>query len=140
LGVSATVSAGALSASGQLAETPLRSLHDVVAISHQDAARELPAVFEATVTYFRSYEKTLFVQDGEDAMYVGATTSLPLVPATASRSVATPATASGPLSSPVTSASSVTKTRHSRTGLLCRDDSLGFRLPLRHGSWARHLR
>src|SRR6185437_14029847 len=80
LGRDAIVSAGALSASGQLSETPLRSLHDVVAISHQDAARDLPADFEATVTYFRSYEKTLFVQDGEDAMYVGATTTLPLAP------------------------------------------------------------
>ncbi len=78
--LSAALGAGALSAPGQDAANPLRSLHEVTAVSHQDAARELPAVFEATVIYFRGYEKTLFVQDGEDAIYVGATTSLPLVP------------------------------------------------------------
>jgi len=72
--------AGALPAPGQHAAHPLRSLREVAAISHEDAARELPAAFEATVTYFRNYEKTLFVQDADDAIYVGATTSLPLVP------------------------------------------------------------
>src|SRR6185437_12884874 len=79
IGLSAVLGAGALSSAQQIVN-PLGSLRDVVAISHQDAARELPAAFEATVTYFRGYEKTLFVQDGENAIYVGATTSLPLVP------------------------------------------------------------
>jgi diguanylate cyclase (GGDEF)-like protein len=80
LGLSAMLSAGALSAPGQPTGNPLRSLRDVVAVSHQDAARELPVAFEATVTYFRGYEKTLFVDDGENAIYVGATTTLRLVP------------------------------------------------------------
>ena len=33
-----------------------------------------------TVTYYRSYDKDLFVQDGNDAIYVHATTSLKLTP------------------------------------------------------------
>ena len=36
--------------------------------------------FEATVTYYRDYERTLFVQDGDTAIYVRATTGLKLMP------------------------------------------------------------
>lgn len=59
---------------------PVNSVGAVRALSHAEAARSLPAGFEATVTYFRGYEHTLFVQDGADAIYIGATTSLHLVP------------------------------------------------------------
>lgn len=75
------VCAGALPAAPQPpAAAPLRSLSQVAELSHAAAARELPAAFEANVTYFRGYENTLFVQDGESAIYVSAGTSLPLVP------------------------------------------------------------
>jgi diguanylate cyclase (GGDEF)-like protein len=50
----------------------LATLHAAATVSHEDAARRLPAVFEATVTYFRGYEKTLFVQDGDDAIRSGS--------------------------------------------------------------------
>lgn len=49
---------------------PLSSLSAVHALTNQQAAHRLPAEFEATVTYFRSYERTLFVQDGNNAIYV----------------------------------------------------------------------
>ena len=51
---------------------PLTSLHAVRALSNTDAAQELPVAIQATVTYYRSYEHTLFVQDGVDAIFVYA--------------------------------------------------------------------
>lgn len=51
---------------------PLRSLR---AIDESTAAHDgdhLPVQFEATVTYYRGYEWTLFVQDGSKAIYVAA--------------------------------------------------------------------
>ena len=60
-------------------ETALTTLAAVHALTNQQADRRLPASFEATVTYFRDYEKTLFVQDGDAAIYVNATTDLPLI-------------------------------------------------------------
>lgn len=64
------------------AEVPrvLHSVKEVRGLSHADAARGMPVEFEATVTYFRFYEKTLFVQDGAWGVYVNATTGLKLVP------------------------------------------------------------
>ncbi len=59
---------------------PVASVAAVSALSHADAARHLPAAFQATVTYFRGREHTLFVQDGQSAIYIGATTSLQLLP------------------------------------------------------------
>lgn len=64
------------------AEAPrvLRSVEAVRTLSHQGAARHLPVDFEATVTFFRPYEKTLFVQEGDFGTYVNATTKLDLEP------------------------------------------------------------
>lgn len=59
--------------------TTVDSVGNVSALSHAEAAKSPPADFEATVTYFRDYEHTLFVQDGTDAIYVYATTGLRLV-------------------------------------------------------------
>ncbi|HWE85945.1 MAG TPA: hypothetical protein VG267_13445, partial [Terracidiphilus sp.] len=58
----------------------LRSVEAVRTLSHQDAARHLPVDTIATVTYFRGFEKTLFVQDGDFGVYVTATTKLHLAP------------------------------------------------------------
>jgi len=55
---------------------PLTSLHAVRALSNADAAHELPVAIQATVTYYRSYEHTLFVQDGADAIFVLAPETL----------------------------------------------------------------
>jgi diguanylate cyclase (GGDEF)-like protein len=59
---------------------PLTSLQAVHQLTNAEAAKAPPVAFEATVTYFRSYEKTLFVQDQNAAIYVYATTDLNLVP------------------------------------------------------------
>jgi diguanylate cyclase (GGDEF)-like protein len=50
------------------------------ALSHEQAARQLPVDLEATVTFFRWYEKTLFIQDGDEGIFVEATTDLRLQP------------------------------------------------------------
>ncbi|MGA7342251.1 MAG: GGDEF domain-containing protein [Terracidiphilus sp.] len=58
----------------------LTSLHAVDSLSNAEASQAIPVAFEATVTYFRWYEKTLFVQDGNDAIYVAATPNARLIP------------------------------------------------------------
>ena len=62
------------------APAPLTSLQQIHALTNDQAIHKLPVAFEATVTYYRAYEKTLFVQDGDVAIYVQATTDLKLVP------------------------------------------------------------
>ncbi len=65
---------------GAAQPAPLNSVGAVRTLSHAEAAKSPPADFQATVTYFRGYEHTLFIQDGADAIYVNATTNLRLVP------------------------------------------------------------
>jgi diguanylate cyclase (GGDEF)-like protein len=55
-------------------------LRAVRGLSYAQASQALPVAFEATVTYYRDYENTLFVQDGDTAIYVWAATDLKLVP------------------------------------------------------------
>ncbi|MGO9337436.1 MAG: hypothetical protein ACLPY1_08015, partial [Terracidiphilus sp.] len=59
---------------------PLTSLDAVSRLTNEQAGQYLPAAFEATVLYYRNYEKTMFVQDGDAAIYIQATTNLKLVP------------------------------------------------------------
>ncbi len=49
-------------------------------MTNAEASQHPPVSFEATVTYYRSYAKTLMVQEGNDAIYVEATTPLKLTP------------------------------------------------------------
>jgi diguanylate cyclase (GGDEF)-like protein len=63
-----------------VAQAPFTSLQAIHLLSNAEAAKRPPVAFEATVTYFRSYEKTLFVQDQNAGIYVNATTDLKLVP------------------------------------------------------------
>src|ERR1039457_507767 len=58
----------------------LKSLRAIHALSNIEASQSIPVSFEATVTYFRWYERTLFVQDGDVAIYVAATANVRLVP------------------------------------------------------------
>jgi len=60
------------------APATLTSLHAIKQLTNADAAEGVPVAFEATVTYFRGYQHELFVQDGQDAIYVQATTSAAL--------------------------------------------------------------
>jgi len=73
--VLACVAAAAEAETGTL--TTLAAIH---ALSNAEASRHLPVEFEATVTYYRDYERTLFVQDGDAAIYIRATTGLKLRP------------------------------------------------------------
>ena len=65
-----------------LAATPAPplTLHAAATISNNEAVKHLPVAFQATVTYYRSYDKDMFVQDVNDAIYVHATTALKIVP------------------------------------------------------------
>ena len=62
------------------AQEPLTTLQAVGRLSNAEASRRLPVAFQATVTYSRSYDHDLFVQDGESAIYVKAATNLNLAP------------------------------------------------------------
>jgi diguanylate cyclase (GGDEF)-like protein len=53
-----------------LQAAPLTSLQAIHQLSNQQAAAHMPVDFDATVTFYRSYEGTLFVQDGDTAIYV----------------------------------------------------------------------
>ena len=59
---------------------PLTTLRAVHALTNAEASRALPVSFQATITYFRAYEKTMFVQDGDAAIYVQAATDAKVVP------------------------------------------------------------
>src|SRR5579863_4456795 len=58
----------------------LTTVAAVRALSHSAAAGGLPVDLVATVTFFRGYEQTLFIQQGETGIYVNAATSLRLEP------------------------------------------------------------
>ncbi len=57
--------------------TTLSAIHQ---LTNAEASEAVPVAFEATVTYFREYEKTLFVQDGDNAIYVQADFKMKLEP------------------------------------------------------------
>jgi diguanylate cyclase (GGDEF)-like protein len=63
----------------QEAPSPM-SLGAVRAIGNEAAAKGPTVSFEATVTYYRGYERMLFVQDGDEAIYVVAADHLTLQP------------------------------------------------------------
>jgi diguanylate cyclase (GGDEF)-like protein len=64
------------SVAGAAVPAPLTSLHAVRTLSNVEATQGLPVAFQATVTYYRSYEHILFVQDGADAIFVLASETL----------------------------------------------------------------
>ncbi len=49
---------------------PLASVHAIRALSNTEADKALAVDFHATVTYVRSYQRALFVQDGDAALFV----------------------------------------------------------------------
>jgi diguanylate cyclase (GGDEF)-like protein len=58
----------------------ITSLAALQSLSNDEAARSIPAAFEATVTYYVKGSSGLFVQDGGFAIYVEAPENLSLVP------------------------------------------------------------
>jgi diguanylate cyclase (GGDEF)-like protein len=69
-------------ASAAWAQPPaaLTTLQAIHALNNDDARKNLPVAFEATVTYYRGYERTLFVQDGDTAIYVHPPSEVNLTP------------------------------------------------------------
>ncbi len=61
---------GCFTAAWAAVSTPLTSLRAIRALTNDEANQNLPVVFEATVTFLRASETTLFVQDGNEAIYV----------------------------------------------------------------------
>jgi diguanylate cyclase (GGDEF)-like protein len=59
---------------------PLTTLRAVHELSNAEASKGWPVAAQATVTYFRGYEHTLFVQDGDVVMYVYTNTGAKLAP------------------------------------------------------------
>jgi diguanylate cyclase (GGDEF)-like protein len=57
--------------------TTLRAVHE---LSNAEASHALPVAFEATVTFLRESERTLFVQDGNVAIYISDHTDTKLIP------------------------------------------------------------
>ena len=62
------------------AERVRSTLDGINGLSYAEASRHMPVSVTATVTYFRGYENLLFIQDGDVAVYVHATTDLKLEP------------------------------------------------------------
>jgi len=63
--------AGVCASSARAADpTPLTTLHAIHSLSNADARAGLPVAFEATVTYYNPSDVDLFVQDGDEAIYV----------------------------------------------------------------------
>jgi diguanylate cyclase (GGDEF)-like protein len=57
----------------------LTTLRQIRALSDADASQSLPVAFEATVTYYNNTGVDLFVQEGDEAIYVEAPTGVGLV-------------------------------------------------------------
>jgi diguanylate cyclase (GGDEF)-like protein len=58
----------------------LSSVRQISQLDAGSASHSLPVDFQATLTYFRPYEQTMFVEDGDAAIFVKATTDAPLAP------------------------------------------------------------
>ena len=71
---------GSASAAWAASPVTLTSLRAIRALPTAEASRRLPVAFEATVTYYRDYENTLFVQDGGAAILVVDAEDTKLVP------------------------------------------------------------
>jgi len=59
---------------------PLTTLRAVHALSNAEASHKPPVAFEATVTYRRENETTLFVEDAGEGIYVWANAEIKLIP------------------------------------------------------------
>ncbi|HUX44617.1 MAG TPA: GGDEF domain-containing protein [Terracidiphilus sp.] len=59
---------------------PLTSLRAIQALSNAQASQGIPVEFSATVTYFRNYEKILYVQNGDVGLLVRPEVEVALSP------------------------------------------------------------
>ena len=58
----------------------ITSIEAAARLNNEQAAQHPSVSFEATVTYYRSYERNLFVQDGDTAIYVHPSLTYSLIP------------------------------------------------------------
>jgi diguanylate cyclase (GGDEF)-like protein len=70
----------AFNARAETAATPLTTLRAVHALTNDEARKGIPVAFQATVTYYRGYENTLFIEDEGVSLFVVAPTDAGLVP------------------------------------------------------------
>ena len=61
---------GLVAAASATGPGALTTLHAVHGLTNEQASHALPVAFEATVTYYRSYEQVMFVQDEDDSIYI----------------------------------------------------------------------
>jgi diguanylate cyclase (GGDEF)-like protein len=80
LGLSFAIIIGWASAAWAAAPGTLATLQAIHALSNEEAGQSLPVAFEATVTYCRGFERTIFVQDGDTAIYVQPLAEIYLTP------------------------------------------------------------
>jgi len=59
---------------------PITTLQAAARLTNAQASQRLPVAFEATVTYYRSYERNLFVQDRDAAIWLHPVGMFKLVP------------------------------------------------------------
>lgn len=74
------VAFGCISPSWAGTPATLTTLHAVHALSHAEAGKEPSVAFEATVTYRRKQEITLFAEDAGEGIYVSANADMKLAP------------------------------------------------------------
>jgi len=70
--VAAALVVGMAGAAWATATTPLTSLRQIHILTNAQAAQAIPVAFEATATYYAKGDIDLFVQDGDEAIYVEA--------------------------------------------------------------------
>jgi diguanylate cyclase (GGDEF)-like protein len=71
---------GCASVAWAAAPAPLTTLRAIHALTNNEARQAMPVAFEATIGYSRGYENLLFVQDGDDAIFVRPPTTDTLAP------------------------------------------------------------
>jgi len=88
--------------------TTLTTLSAIHALGNAEAGSHFPVDFEATVTYFRSDDKEIFVQDGDAAIYLFTSKNFNLVPGDRVRVRGT----TGPSFRPLVQTDDITVLRH----------------------------
>jgi len=78
--ISAAVFAVTLNVAAAAAPSTLTSLLAVHSLSNSQASQAVPVAIEATVVYSRAYQRLLFVQDADAALFVSSPTNAELLP------------------------------------------------------------
>jgi hypothetical protein len=68
--VLAAILHGCVAVAATAYSAPLTSLRSIHALTNEKASLALPVAFEASVTYYKEGDVDLFVQEGDDAIYV----------------------------------------------------------------------